>query len=111
MRAEASGDREAAEGVMSAARTFDIRAYRVTNAKFIGKTIAEIEALPKDVRAFILRVRRAEALIEPSPELVLREHDVVAVAARSAVQATSGNVIGPEVSDLVLLDIPESTSW
>ena len=106
MRAEASGPREAIDGILSAARTFDIRAYRVSNPIFVGKTIAEIEALPKDVRAFILRVRRADALIEHTPELVLREDDVVAVAARSAVHAARGTVIGPEVSDLVLLDIP-----
>ena len=72
MRTEASGARQAVDGVMSAARNFDIRAYRVTNANLIGKTIGEIESLPKDVRAFILRVRRAEAIIEFSHELVMR---------------------------------------
>lgn len=105
MRAEASGDRQAVDGVMSAARNFDIRAYRVTNANLIGKTIGEIEALPKDVRAFILRVRRAEAIMEFSHEFVIRENDVVAVAARYEVHAESGNKIGPEVSDRVLLDM------
>ena len=106
MRTEASGARQAVDGVMSAARNFDIRAYRVTNANLIGKTIGEIESLPKDVRAFILRVRRAEAIIEFSHELVIRENDVVAVAARYEAHAASGNRIGPEVSDLTLLDIP-----
>src|SRR3954451_21994662 len=105
MRTEASGGRQAVDGVMSAARNFDIRAYRVTNANLIGKTNGEIEALPKDVRAFILRVRRAEAIIEFSHEFVIRENDVVAVAARYEVRAESGNKIGPEVSDRVLLDM------
>jgi len=35
-------------GVMSAARHFDIRAYRVTNPGLVNKTVGELEALPKD---------------------------------------------------------------
>ena len=60
MRGHADGDGQAGDGVMSAARTFDLRAYRVTNPHSIGRTIAEIEALPKGVRAFVLRVRSGE---------------------------------------------------
>ena len=35
------------EGVMSAARPFDVRAYRVTNPELFNKTIAELEMLPR----------------------------------------------------------------
>ena len=35
------------EGVMSAARPFDIRAYRVANSALFDKTVAELEALPE----------------------------------------------------------------
>lgn len=34
-------------GTVSAARPFDVRAYRVTNQKLINRTVAELEALPK----------------------------------------------------------------
>ena len=91
---------------MSAARTFDLRAYRVANPHCIGRTIAEIEALPKGVRVFVLRVRSGERILEATRDLVIHENDVVAVAARHEVHAASGDVIGPEVSDLALLDIP-----
>src|SRR5215212_10021482 len=74
LRAASGGTADMGEGILSAARTFDIRAYRVSNPIFVGKTIAEIESLPKDVRAFILRVRRAEAIIEFSHELVIHEN-------------------------------------
>ena len=104
-RADA-GVREAGQGVTSAARTFDIRAYRVANPKIIGLKIAEIEKLPKDVRAYIVRVRSGEQLLEPAPDLVIQKDDVIAVIARYETHAARGDVIGPEVSDLDLLDIP-----
>ena len=106
MRGHADGDSQAGGGVMSAARTFDLRAYRVANPHWIGRTIAEIEALPKGVRAFVLRVRSGERILEATRDLVIQENDVVAVAARHEVHAASGDVVGPEVSDLALLDIP-----
>ena len=105
LRAEAEDRAGGGEGFMSAARTFDIRAYRVTNPDLIGRTIAEIETMPK-ARAFILRVRRDDAVLLAVPDLSIREGDVVAVAARYAAHAAHGDVIGKEVSDLEILDIP-----
>src|SRR4051812_13574070 len=92
MRANASGASQTADGVMSAARTFDLRAYRVTNPHWIGRTIAEIEALPKGVRAFVLRVRSGESILEATRDLVIQENDVVAIAARHEVHAASGDI-------------------
>jgi putative transport protein len=106
MHADAGGALGSGDGVKSAARTFDIRAYRVANPNLIGRTVAEIEALPRDIRAFIVRVHRGEAFLESTRDLVIRENDVVAVVARYEAHAARVNVIGPEVSDLALLDIP-----
>ncbi|PZU94527.1 MAG: aspartate-alanine antiporter [Chelatococcus sp.] len=94
------------QGVLSAARPFDVRAYRVTNPTFLNKTLAELEAMPRDARAFVVRVRRGEALLDPKPDLALREGDVAAVIARHEIHAVRGDVIGPEVSDKRLLDMP-----
>ena len=96
----------AMEGTVSAARPFDVRAYRVTNQKLFNKTIAELEALPKDLRAFIVRVRSDGRIIEPNPELIIRENDVIAVIGRQELHTTRGDEIGPEVSDQELLDLP-----
>jgi putative transport protein len=104
---DAEGIRETAqEGVMSAARAFDIRAYRVTNPNLVGRTIAEIERLPKENRAFIVRVRSGDRILESLPGVVIAENDVVAVVARHAAHAVRGDAIGPEVSDMALLDLP-----
>lgn len=91
---------------MSAARPFDVRAYRVTNQQLFNKTVAELEALPRDMRAFIVRVRSDCGIIESRPDLVIRENDVAAVIGRHELHATRGNVIGPEIADQELLDLP-----
>ncbi len=95
-----------AEGTMSAARPFDVRGYRVANIGLVGKTIAELEALPRDFRAFVVRVRRAGRIMDARPDLVIRENDVVAVVGRQEAHAMRGDRIGPEVSDQELLDMP-----
>jgi len=97
------------EGVVSAARLFDVRTYQVANARLFGKTIAEIEALPRDVRAYLLRVRSLGVVQDADRELVIREGDIVAVMARQEVHAHHRDAIGPEVSDPALLDIPIET--
>jgi putative transport protein len=56
MQAEMHGTEELELGVVSATRFFDVRAYRVTNPDLVNKTIAELEALPQDVRVFIGRI-------------------------------------------------------
>lgn len=106
MRTEAGGMGEAEEGVMSAARSFDIRAYRTTNPDMINRTIGELESLPRDTRVFILRVRRDGQIMDATPELIIREGDILAVIGRQEIHATRGDIIGPEVSDLALLDMP-----
>ena len=62
--------------------------------------------MPRETRVFILRVRRDGRILEAAPDLVLERDDVVAVVARYEAHVTRGDVIGPEISDLELLDIP-----
>ena len=81
-------------GVFSAARAFDVRAWRVTNQDLVNKTVAELEALPRDARIFILRIRRGDEIIEATPDAVIRKDDVVAVIARQAVHAQRGDGVG-----------------
>ena len=94
------------EGAMSAARPFDVRGYKVTNSDLVGKTIAELEALPREFRAFVVRVRREGRIMEAVPDLVIRENDIVAVVGRHEMHAMRGDRIGPEASDQALLDMP-----
>jgi putative transport protein len=96
----------AAEAGVSAARRFDVRAYRMTNVDFRDRTIAQLEALSKTFRFFVLRIRRDGELIDAPPSMVLRAGDVIAVAAPHQQFVLHGDKIGPEVEDRALLDIP-----
>lgn len=93
-------------GIISAARAFDVRAYRVTNPEIINRTVAQFERRPQGVRAFILRVRSGEQVVQATPSLIIREGDVIAVIGQYAAHAARGHLIGPEVSDRQLLDMP-----
>jgi len=91
MQAEIAGRAELGPGVFSASRFFDIRAYRVTNPAFANQTVAQLEALPQDVRAYILRIRRDGAIIEATPDTVIRLDDVVAIIGRHELHAERGS--------------------
>ena len=109
MQAEMAGGAELGTGLISGARYFDIRAYRVTNPDFANKTVAELEAMPPDVRVFIVRIRHGGDLVEAQPSSVVHLDDVVGVVARQEVHVERGSRIGPEVDDKTLLDITIET--
>ncbi|HEY1265994.1 MAG TPA: aspartate-alanine antiporter [Candidatus Binatia bacterium] len=106
MHAQISGSTEAQPGVISASRSFDVRAYRAANAKIFGKSVAELERLPEEFRFFIQRIRRGDVLMTPAPHAVIREGDVLAVMARGEILVERGAAIGPEIHDKALLDFP-----
>jgi putative transport protein len=106
MQAQVSGGAEAQPGIISPSRSFDVRAYRLTNERLVDKTIAELEAMPQDVRVFIHRIRREGAIIEPEPNTVVHQGDVIAVMAKAEVLVERSSVVGPEVDDKELLDFP-----
>jgi putative transport protein len=107
LQAQISSGEETEAGVQSAFQHFGVRAYRVTNPKLLNKTVAEIEAMPKEMRVFISRVRHFGAILDPEPATVIHPGDVVAVMTRSDVLMARGTEIGPEVDDKALLDFPQ----
>jgi len=106
MQAQVSGGAETQPGIISPSRAFDVRAYRVVNEKLVNQTVGKLEAMPKDVRVFIQRIRRDGAIIEAEADTMVRLGDVIAVAARGEILVERGTVIGPEVDDKELLDFP-----
>ena len=109
LRARISSEEETEAGVRSALRRFGVRAYRVTNPALLNKTVAELEALPREVRVYVTRVRHDGAIIDPEPTTVIYDGDVVAVTSRTDNLITQGAGIGPEVDDKELLDFPEQS--
>ena len=95
------------EGVASAWRRFELRAYRVAeNGLVAGLSIAAAERQALGERLFIHRLRRGDALIEATPSTVIIPGDVLAV---SGERAKLVRLIGPhaeEIEDKALLDMP-----
>jgi putative transport protein len=107
LQSQISGEEEPEAGIQSAFQRFGVRAYRVTNEELVNKTIAELEALHKNMRGFISRVRHEGVIIEPEPATVIHRGDVIAVMTRTEGFMARGAEIGPEVDDKALLDFPQ----
>jgi putative transport protein len=106
LQAQVGGAEEREPGVYSAFFSFGARAYRVTNERLVNLTVAQLEAMPRDGRVFISRIRRNGKILEVEPTLVVQKGDVVAVITRSELLMARGTEIGPEVDDKELLDFP-----
>src|SRR5512134_1647740 len=66
----------------SAYREWDLRAYRIDDAAWAGRSAADLEGSFAPERVFVERVRRGGEILEASPEMVLRGGDTVVIAAR-----------------------------
>ncbi len=106
LQAQISSAEEPEPGIQSSFQTFGVRAYRVTNEKLVNRTVGELEAVPREFRVFILRVRHEGVIVEAEPTTVIHRGDVVAVITRTEVLMERGTEIGPEVNDKALLDFP-----
>jgi putative transport protein len=106
LQAQIGSPEEAEAGVQSAFQRFGVRAYRVNNPKLFNKTVAELEAMPREFRIFISRIRHEGAIVEPELETIIYPGDVIAVATRTELLMARGTEIGPEVDDNALLDFP-----
>ena len=106
LQAKISGSGSAQAEAMSAFMRLAVRAYRITRSDLFNRSVAELESRPREARVFISRIRRDGKIIEPEPDTVVREGDIVAVLTRSELLMASGAEIGVEVSDKELLDFP-----
>lgn len=95
------------QSLNSAYRPILVRGYRLP-AAFDGRTVAEMERRwPGEHRAIVTRVRRGDALLDASPEMLLHDGDVVAVAGWSAALIADTNPLEDyELHDRGLLEIP-----
>jgi putative transport protein len=109
---EKMGTGQPESGIISAYQQIVVRAYRVTNTKFVNKTIEEFElgfiADASSLRIFVERLRQGGKILEPQSSIIIREGDVLALGARREllVQLENENAIGPEMDDKELLDFP-----
>src|SRR5437762_8243989 len=83
LQAKISGATKEEAETLSAFQQLAVRAYRLTRSDLINRSVGELERRPREARVFISRIRREGKIIEATPDLVLREGDLVAVLTRS----------------------------
>ena len=105
LQAQISGSAKGAKS-LSAYQSMSVRAYRVSHPDLINKSVGELEARPREVRAFVSRIRRDGKILEPEASTVIRGGDTIAILTRSELLMTRGAEIGAEVDDRELLDFP-----
>ncbi len=92
---------------MSAYRRLTTRAYQVAaDSKLLGKTVAEFEARFAMPRVFILRLRQASKICEADPKTIIQSGDVLGLAGPRDLLLKIETVLGPEVDDRELFDVP-----
>jgi putative transport protein len=92
-------------GVISAARRFEVRTFRLTNERMANQTVAALEERLRETRTAIERIRQGNDIVDAEPATVVRLGDVLAVVGRREVVVQDLN-IGPEVQDFELMDFP-----
>ena len=101
------GASEAEPGVISTYQRFLVRAYRLIDSRFIGKTVGEFEQqfLQHDQRLFVLRVQRGDEAFDAEPTTVLAKDMIIALVGRREAVLAVVQEIGVEVDAPELLDI------
>jgi putative transport protein len=102
---ELAGDTDARPTKDSAYREWDLRAYRLDDATWAGRSVADLEKSFAPARVFVERVRRGAEILDVSTDMVLARGDAVAIAALRSVLA-GGVSVGVEIEDRALLDFP-----
>ncbi|WP_176058243.1 transporter [Paraburkholderia sp. BCC1876] len=89
---------------LSGYRPFDLRAYRLANSELDGITITQFRARFAEYQ--IENVERGPDLLGADPELALRVGDVIALGGSLDALTDHMGLIGPEVPDARVLNIP-----
>jgi putative transport protein len=102
------GNSTSEPGIASAFDDWDLRAFQVTEDKWTGMTVRQLEESVTVGRIIVERIRRQGDILEINPELVLIKGDIIALTARQHVMINGLTGLGPEVFDRELLDFPRS---
>ena len=98
------GVRNVDDAALTAYQPFGIRAYRLDNAKWEGKTIQDFRRENPEYR--IVNVERDDKWLGAEPTVALKRGDIIALGGRRSALTAKMGLIGPEVDDATALGIP-----
>jgi putative transport protein len=85
-------------------RPLSLRAYRLTNNEVAGMTVRQF--LQKYPEYKIVNIRRGDENVGMPDDLVLQKDDVIALGGRLEAMTANLGLIGPEVPDSKVLNVP-----
>ncbi len=95
------------DGQMSAYRRLTTRAYQVgPDSKLAGQSIAAFEAQFEVPRVTIMRLRHASKVVEANPQMIIQAGDVLGLAGPRELLLKMEAILGQEVDDRELFDVP-----
>lgn len=110
--AEMGGALAAGQDRLSAYTRFVLRAYRLTDPAWTGRTVREFEAsfgevpgVPGRTRLVVQRLRQGGRITEVTPDSLLADDAVMAIAGRREFVLEAADRLGPEADDPELLDL------
>jgi putative transport protein len=85
-------------------RPLALRAYRLTNDAVVGKTV--VQFLKANPQYKVVNVGRGEESLGAPDDLVLQKGDVIALGGRLEAMTSNMGLVGPEVPDAKVLNVP-----
>ena len=98
------GVRNVDDAGLTGYQQFGLRAYRLDNAQWDGKTIADFRREHPEYR--IVNVERNDVWLGAEPTVALKRGDIIALGGRRAALTSKMGLIGAEVDDATALNIP-----
>ncbi len=92
------------DAMLTGYRPLALRAYKLTNEKVAGKTVRQF--LQEHPEYKIVNVGRGEERLGAPDDLVLQKGDVIALGGRLEAMTEKMGLIGPEVPDSRVLNVP-----
>jgi len=98
------GVRNVDDAGLTGYQAFGLRAYRLDNAEWNGKSIRDFRAKHPEYR--IVNVERDDVGLGAAPELVMKRGDIIALGGRRSALTAKMGLVGPEIDDATALNIP-----
>jgi putative transport protein len=98
------GVRNVDDAGLTGYQAFAFRAYRLENAKWEGKTIADFRRENPEYR--VVNVERDDVWLGAEPNVVFKRGDIIAIGGRRGALTEKMGLIGPEVDDATALNVP-----
>jgi putative transport protein len=99
-----NGVRNVDDAGLTGYKPLSLRAYRLTNNEVAGKTVRQF--LQKHSEYKIVNVGRGDEIKGAADDLVLQKGDVIALGGRLEAMTSNMGLIGPEVPESKVLNVP-----